>query len=279
MWNARGPGQEGEGEDRAAGAKDGWSRGQLERSDSLISRRLLIAQSFLLIASLSALHFAGTSRLVPFVQPLLLRGRKEGEGVINVKLTKKIKKEPKRKTAFKIYVRPRPMTLSEKAANNYHVISNTSPTSVTLHVGRVHRSGNRLSTEHRRYEFDGVFNEDDGNEVVGETALGSVGGENKGEEGRTVICYGQTGTGKTYTFKAVLDAMKKKLAALEGGEGKAVYITFYEIHGKKCYDLMNGREGIKVLTDSNDKVVPLGAKVAEFKLREEGEGVEECIAR
>ena len=73
--------------------------------------------------------------------------------------------------------------------------------------------------------------------------------------------------------------MKKKLAKLKGEEGKAVYITFYEIHGKKCYDLMNERKTIKVLTDANDKVVPLGAKVAKFELRREGEGEEECTRR
>ena len=238
--------------------------------------------------------WAGSGRLVPFVQPLLLRGRKEGEveegkgkgkgkGEMKLKPVKTAKsvtsKDQKKRAAFSILVRPRPMTSAETAANNYHVISTTSPTSLTLHVGRVHRSGNRLSTEHRRYEFDGVFGEGDGNEEVGEKALGTV-AEGQGQGGgRTVICYGQTGTGKTYTFKAVLDVMKRKLAKLEGGEGKAVYITFYEIHGKKCYDLMNERKAIKVLTDSNDKVVPLGAKVAKFELRGEGEGEEECTRR
>ena len=229
--------------------------------------------------------WAGSGRLVPFVQPLLLRGRKEGEVEEgnDIKLKPPAKpatsKKPNKRAAFSILVRPRPMTSAETAANNYDVISTTSPTSLTLHVGRVHRSGNRLSTEHRRYEFDGVFGEGDGNDEVGEKALGTVAEEQGEGGGRTVICYGQTGTGKTYTFRAVLDVMKKKLAKLKGEEGKAVYITFYEIHGKKCYDLMNERKTIKVLTDANDKVVPLGAKVAKFELRREGEGEEECTRR
>eukprot|EP00913_Durusdinium_trenchii_P031761 g29746.t1 len=44
----------------------------------------------------------------------------------------------------------------------------------------------------------------------------------------TIICYGQTGTGKTHTFNACWKRIGNDLA------GCTISVTFFEIHGKKC---------------------------------------------
>ena len=148
--------------------------------------------------------FPGTGKVVPFLLPLLPTEGKETTS------ESEEKKSPSGSDSssggstgdsagggsnFKILVRPRPMLRNEKEAGNYDVISGGFRDNVTLHVGRVGRSGNRLTTEHRLYSIDGVFGASAGNQSVGLAALGA-----SGAGPRTVICYGQTGTGKTYTF-------------------------------------------------------------------------------
>mmetsp|Transcript_13506 Transcript_13506/g.24879 ORF Transcript_13506/g.24879 Transcript_13506/m.24879 type:complete len:707 (-) Transcript_13506:40-2160(-) len=169
---------------------------------------------------------------------------------------------------FRIYVRPRPMLEKEAAVGNYHVISCSREKSITLHCGRVGRSGNRLTTEHRLYSFDRVFSENTDNQEIGNSALGEA--KVMGNKPRTVICYGQTGTGKTYTFSAILDSLGSRLCGLDA-PGFSVYLQFYEVHGKKCYDLMNSRNNLRILSDSSERVHALGATVVDFKLRAEAE--------
>ena len=51
----------------------------------------------------------------------------------------------------------------------------------------------------------------------------------KPREAATIICYGQTGTGKTHTFNACWKRLGADLA------GRSIAVTFFEIHGKKCF--------------------------------------------
>ena len=60
---------------------------------------------------------------------------------------------------------------------------------------------------------------------------------------------------------------------------KSVYVQFYEIHGKKCYDLMDERKNLRVLSDSKERVWARGAKTMGFVLRLEGEGIEGAVER
>jgi hypothetical protein len=47
-----------------------------------------------------------------------------------------------------------------------------------------------------------------------------------------------SGTGKTYTLVAALSYALKSLV------GTSFEVTFFEIHGKKCYDLLSDRLGL-----------------------------------
>ena len=51
---------------------------------------------------------------------------------------------------------------------------------------------------------------------------------------------------------AILNAIGSELSTLEST--KSVFVQFYEIHGKKCYDLMDGRKNLRVLSDSKERV-------------------------
>ena len=57
----------------------------------------------------------------------------------------------------------------------------------------------------------------------------------------TIICYGQTGTGKTHTFNACWKRIGQDLA------GNTISVTFFEIHGKKCCFPIAPKEGSKII--------------------------------
>ena len=54
----------------------------------------------------------------------------------------------------------------------------------------------------------------------------------------TLLCFGQTGTGKTYTLGGALEFLSHALAM------QVIEVMVYEIHGKKCYDLLNKRNTV-----------------------------------
>jgi len=133
---------------------------------------------------------------------------------------------------------------------SYHIISKTHNHNLNLHVGKLARSGNRLTTEHRVYTFDKIFSESANNDDVAATTLSHVTG------GGTVVCYGQTGTGKTYSFAAIIRGIAERLADIKvvGTPTSFVNMQFYELYGKKCFDLQNDRAPLKILSDSSEKV-------------------------
>lgn len=149
---------------------------------------------------------------------------------------------------------------------NYDAASTTTApdSSITFHDGRLARNGKRLSMMHSTFQVDKVFGAEATNdlltssEVAPMLALANKGGN------ATLLCFGQTGTGKTYTLQSCLRYLISKLSAQiftepEGEESTGVSITFYEVFGKKCHDLMNGRKVVKLLADSNDVMHLRGA--------------------
>lgn len=52
--------------------------------------------------------------------------------------------------------------------------------------------------------------------------------------------------GKTYTLYGALDYIARRLV------GKSVRLVFYEVHGKKCYDLLNNRSVIHLRSDEKE---------------------------
>ena len=159
---------------------------------------------------------------------------------------------------FRICVRKRPMLKAERGGKEYSVVNCGSSRSVLLHDAKVSRSGNRLSMSHKRYYFDHVFDEVDDNETVTSGIISKMYSRCKQGSNSTLICYGQTGTGKTYTLMGAL----KKLGELmeEDKADNIADIIFLELHGKKAYDLLSDRKVIRLLSDENNIVHARGAE-------------------
>jgi kinesin family protein 2/24 len=160
---------------------------------------------------------------------------------------------------FRLYARKRPIFDWEQARGE-HDIASTSPqrTVLTIHDGKLARNGRQLTMHHRDYFFHGVFNESSENEeICAEVIEPLVKFAEKGGAS-TCLCFGQTGTGKTYTLMA---ALRFIATCLDDNPSMALELVFYEIHGKKCYDLLGLRKPVYLRCDENGKVHVRGANI------------------
>ena len=80
----------------------------------------------------------------------------------------------------------------------------------------------------------------------------------------TVLCYGQTGTGKTHTMNGMLTHVATALA------GEHVEVVFFEVHAKKAFDLLCERKEVKLLADENERVHVRGAKTVDMPSLDSG---------
>jgi kinesin family member 2/24 len=161
---------------------------------------------------------------------------------------------------FRICVRKRPMMSWERETNAYDVVSSDTslssltPNIVTVHNGRLARSGRQLSMTHLHYFVSRYFSELDSNEDVSSYAIEPH--MRWAEQGNdsTILFYGQTGTGKTHSMLGTLAHIASRLS------GRHVDLTFYEIRGKKCYDLLNQRTIVNVRADDQNNVHVRGCR-------------------
>lgn len=200
---------------------------------------------------------------------------------------------------FKVCIRKRPLNLFEIQNGDYDSCFAFVPSRdnghsrhvVVTHDGKQGRTSRRLTMNHKTYVFDRVWDEYTTNDqvcadeiepllshVIGSRGTGNMGSRNCVS---TCICFGQTGCGKTHTMKGILSYISERLPQIicgnvEGGpvsgsdKGKddvilpqtdTCDVTFYEIHGKNCYDLLDNRKKIRLLSDENECVVAHNAKV------------------
>lgn len=156
---------------------------------------------------------------------------------------------------FKICVRKRPLNTHEIREGLHDAIDvNKSEGYVTLHDGRMARNGRRLSMTHRHYFFDRIWDETASNHQVCMTEVNQLVQWALDGYSSTLLCFGQTGTGKTYTLSAALEFVVQRLAH------QPYEVSFFEIHGKKCYDLLSNRRVIHLRSDASDNVHVRGAK-------------------
>eukprot|EP01039_Chlorochromonas_danica_P002597 gene2597-2840_t len=161
---------------------------------------------------------------------------------------------------FRVCLRKRPLLAFEVSQGCYDVARIMNKHEVILHDGRLARNGRLLSMTHHRFVFDRVFSEEDGNDLVCEETVRPL--LNWATEGKqaTLLCFGQTGTGKTHTLYGALRFLAEALA------GRTVRLIFYEVHGSKCYDLLQNRRQIFLRMDDQGELHVRGAREAQFSL-------------
>lgn len=73
----------------------------------------------------------------------------------------------------------------------------------------------------------------------------------------TLFAYGQTGSGKTFTVSAATKEAVKEIFQLAPG-GVEFYMSFFEIYGGKCIDLLNGKKHLQIQEDGSNKIQVVG---------------------
>lgn len=167
-----------------------------------------------------------------------------------------------REAPFRVMARKRPLQPQELEADQYDSVSvEGRNNAVVVHDGRVHRDGRTLYTVHSRFCLDRIFGESECNGTVYEDAGKPL--LQAALDGRraTLIFFGQTGTGKTYTARGVLDLLAADLFQ----QVPAVTLLSYELAGTRggreaCFDLLAGRAPVKCLTGEDGQVHVRGAK-------------------
>jgi len=111
---------------------------------------------------------------------------------------------------FRIAVRKRPL-LSFELEQGEHDVVDTDHVRSTLvcHDGCLARSGRRLTMAHRHYMFDRVWGKTADNETVYNQEVKPLVEWAMSGKNSTVLCYGQTGTGKTHTMNGMVQHVAK----------------------------------------------------------------------
>jgi len=160
-------------------------------------------------------------------------------------------------SAFKIVLRKRPLNNFEIRQGAYDVTQVGGDT-LLLHEGKLARNGRLLSMTHHQFAFDRVFDEAADNAKVCAECVAPMLRRLEAGRASTLVCFGQTGTGKTYTLYGALAYLAQ---ALEGRKG--VKVVFYEVHGNNCYDLLNQRNKVHLRFDASETAHVRGAHCIE----------------
>ncbi|GMI34552.1 hypothetical protein TeGR_g6675 [Tetraparma gracilis] len=137
--------------------------------------------------------------------------------------------------------------------------------------------------DHASFRFDQTFHESDTtSDLYKFTTQPLVDFAVRGNGGRaTCFAYGQTGSGKTHTMTGIQAMVAADIFALlrENAEGGAeglptpastiVTVSFFELYGGRCQDLLNERHRLKILEDGKGEVVVTGLE--EYEATDPGE--------
>ena len=161
---------------------------------------------------------------------------------------------------IKVFVRKRPIFKHELDAYEFDVATCTTHDKIVVHDARMHNDMKRQLMNHHEFQFDRVFNENVKNdEVYSSTAKSLVSIACDGGYS-TCLVYGQTGSGKTFTMSSIYElAAYDIFNQLENVVDRfksppTVSMSFFEIAGDFCHDLLNRFTPTQLLTGSDGSV-------------------------
>ena len=69
----------------------------------------------------------------------------------------------------------------------------------------------------------------------------------------TCFAYGQTGSGKTYTMNALQELVVKEMFDMIK-KNYTVTVSFFEIYGGRCLDLLNEKAAVNIMEDGSGNI-------------------------
>lgn len=178
----------------------------------------------------------------------------------------------------RVYIRKRPIFEHELKAKEFDVVSCLGGTRLTIHDARMQADMRNRYLDHHSFDFDHVFSERDDSDAVFEQVVGPLCELVRGGGNGTVLMYGQTGSGKTFTMSHIYQRASWALfgEALSQATPTApvAYVSFVELAGDECLDMLNHSAKLQLLTCPNGDVLSYPC----VQLRAESpQDVHECI--
>lgn len=164
---------------------------------------------------------------------------------------------------IRVFIRKRPLLPFEQQVNEWDVVSIPERRTLTVHEGRVAQSGRRLVMHLAHYTADAVVGKDILSLFRNEVDLFRPRKpQTKREEGQespylTVLLYGQTGTGKTFTMRELVgEFFSRTEAQAKEGESFHLELQCFEVlhRSSTVYDLLDARKQVKLLEDGRRQV-------------------------
>ena len=160
----------------------------------------------------------------------------------------------------RVVVRKRPIFKHEQDGHEFDVVSCLEGRTAVIHDTRMHADMRRMLITNNAFAFDGVFHERSTNEMVYQSAAKPLVKEAVHGGFATVCVYGQTGSGKSFTMTSIyekaareifreLESSSERMAALP-----RVSMSFFELQGETCLDLLNCFTPTALLTASDGGV-------------------------
>lgn len=157
-----------------------------------------------------------------------------------------------------ICVRKRPISAKEVKKIDHDSVSCHHPL-VAVHDCKLKVDGITKYLDNTLFHMDHTFHEDNSTADIYVSAVEPLidfvmdGGR------ATVFAYGQTGSGKTYTMQGIQEYIVEDLfRAIESRAADQiiqVYVSFFEIYGGHCLDLLNEQQRLHVREDGHGEVV------------------------
>lgn len=167
---------------------------------------------------------------------------------------------PSAESKIAVCVRKRPISVKETNRNDNDCITCSNPV-VIVHDCKLRVDGISKYLDNSTFEFDHTFHEENTTDNIYDCAIQHL-VEFVLQGGRaTVFAYGQTGSGKTFTMQGIQSFVADDLFYLlqqyeeESGTQVIVYVSYFEIYGGRCQDLLNSRQRLNVREDGAGEVI------------------------
>ena len=155
------------------------------------------------------------------------------------------------------FIRKRPIFPREIKGNEFDVIScGPSQKTCTVHDARMKADMRNRTMTHYEFSFDRVFDDDATNEEVFDASAAKLVDLMLAGTFTTCLMYGQTGSGKTYTMSALYEHAAVDLFSKIDINQFVVSVSFVEIAGDHCNDLLNRFQDAPLLTAQDGLVWP-----------------------
>jgi hypothetical protein len=191
----------------------------------------------------------------------------------NFRRTTKLKKRSHRpldqndpRANINICIRKRPVMAHEIKRKDWDAITCLHPLTL-VHKCEHKVDGITKYLTNTEFSFDHSFDEKDDNECIYRCTARPLipfvldGGN------ATVFAYGQTGSGKTYTMTGMQEMTARDvfrtLEEEHPHEDLGVKVSFFEIYGGRCIDLLNKRSKLSIREDGRGNVVVGGIREQE----------------